>query len=515
MGKYDFDLDLIHSNSLLLILEQIKSDSVVLEFGPANGRLTKYLKNSLKCKVYLAELDEEAGKEALQYGEDLVVGDIENMEWFSHYRDIRFDYIICADILEHLRNPLEILVQAKLLLKPEGSFLLSVPNFAHNSVLINLLNNELDYREIGLLDNTHIHMFTKNSLEKMLSQAGLYPVKKMATYVPLDKTEIPIAPVWVNNPSVFFWRSREYGDVYQFIYEAKKENFTSDSCNFELKKISSTEKIQVFHDDGSGFNEDNCLIQNIYDYKVDNKVVIPLRPGESILRIDPMEQSGIVRLVSCQGLTETKSVDIEISDSNAILKEGKLYFFDTDDPQWQIQIPVLEEPIKKLEVVISYIAMMETSKIRLIAQASIDVCQRNENDRKHELASLEEVIQKKYEDEKAELEKKIKEQEETLSQSNKKLVDTEEKLRIAQSMAKDCLEDLRKIKEKNKALDEKNEENKRQPDIVNQNISNLQDHIRVLENMLEKKDSLIQDIYNSRTWRVSKTVQRLLGRKTE
>lgn len=134
LGKYNFDLELIHQNSLLLILEQVQTNSLVLEFGPANGRLTKYLKEELGCKVYLAELDEQAGREALAYGEDLVVGDIENYEWLTRYRDIRFDYLIFADVLEHLRNPLDVLVQAKLLLKEDGSVLLSVPNFAHNAI---------------------------------------------------------------------------------------------------------------------------------------------------------------------------------------------------------------------------------------------------------------------------------------------------------------------------------------------------------------------------------------------
>ena len=92
--KYNFDLELVNNNSLLLMLEQIKRNSVILEFGPANGRLTKYLKQQLNCDVYLAEIDEEAGKEALQYGKDLVVGDVENMEWFDRYGDLRFDYIL-------------------------------------------------------------------------------------------------------------------------------------------------------------------------------------------------------------------------------------------------------------------------------------------------------------------------------------------------------------------------------------------------------------------------------------
>lgn len=487
MGKYDFDLDLVHSNSLLLILEQVKSNSTILEFGPANGRLTKYLKNSLDCKVYLAELDEEAGREALQYGENLIVGDIENMEWFDAYRDIRFDYIICADILEHLRNPLEILIHAKMLLKAGGSFLISVPNFAHNAVLINLLNNEMEYREIGLLDNTHIHMFTKNSFEKMLAEADLYPVKKMATYLSSDKTEIPADPNSIRNINKNFWKTRSYGEVYQFVYEAKKNCDIVERTSFELKKIYEAEKIQVYRYDGGGFNEENCLKQSILDYKTDNRIVIPLFPGESILRIDPMEQSGIVKVVSCFGITEEGQKELTISDSNAILKEGNLYFFETDDPQWQIRIPELSVPILRIEIVISYVAMLEADIIRFLVK----------NRQKYGSES------------------RLKETEEKLYKLQEQLGETEKKMKASQAITNDYLEELKKIKRDNTQLGEKAEEEKEQTNNLKQNIDYLQRHVQMLEETLEKKDRLIQDIYNSRTWRINRKVNRIFGRKTE
>ena len=215
--KYDFDLELVNNNSLLLILQQIKKGSVVLEFGPANGRLTKYLKNELHCEVYLAELDEEAGREALQYGKDLVVGDVENYEWFEKYHEIRFDYILFADILEHLREPKDVLAKSKLLLKQNGSILLSVPNMAHNSVLINLMKNELTYTSVGLLDNTHIHFFTYHSLEQMIKDCDLYPCKKMGTYCEVGKNEIINSIYDVPGISPEYWYSRKYGEVYQFV----------------------------------------------------------------------------------------------------------------------------------------------------------------------------------------------------------------------------------------------------------------------------------------------------------
>ena len=183
-SKYDFDLDLNNTNSLSLMIGQIRRGSTVLEFGPANGRMTRYLKEALDCSVYLVEIDEEAGKQAAQYGEDIVIDDAETYSWYERYENIRFDYITFADVLEHLRDPEKLLKKAKSLLKQNGSILLSVPNLAHNSVAISLLNNEFEYTNTGLLDNTHIHFFTKNSLDHTMERCGLIVAKRFATYAP-------------------------------------------------------------------------------------------------------------------------------------------------------------------------------------------------------------------------------------------------------------------------------------------------------------------------------------------
>ena len=67
-----------------------------------------------------------------------------------------------------------------------------MPNLAHNSVAISLLNNEFEYTNTGLLDNTHIHFFTKNSLDHTMERCGLIVAKRFATYAPAGTTEIPV-----------------------------------------------------------------------------------------------------------------------------------------------------------------------------------------------------------------------------------------------------------------------------------------------------------------------------------
>jgi len=51
----------------------------------------------------------------------------------------QFDVIVYGDILEHLRNPLEVLVGFNRQLSPSGKVIVSVPNFVHLFVRLNIL----------------------------------------------------------------------------------------------------------------------------------------------------------------------------------------------------------------------------------------------------------------------------------------------------------------------------------------------------------------------------------------
>ena len=65
MSEYDFALDLETKNTISVTvswLEEAGCDGKrILELGPANGRLTRYLKETLGCSVTIVEIDEDAG----------------------------------------------------------------------------------------------------------------------------------------------------------------------------------------------------------------------------------------------------------------------------------------------------------------------------------------------------------------------------------------------------------------------------------------------------------------------
>ena len=230
MGKYDFVLDMESANSNAAILKNISPYTRVLELGCAHGRMTKYLKENLNCHVTIAEIDEDAGKVASQWAEKSYIGDAGNIEKSSFFMDMdkrgenNFDYIIFADVLEHLRYLESVLEIAKHLLSPAGSIWISIPNVSHNAVLLDLWNDKFEYRELGLLDNTHLKFFTAQSLGKMVQDCNLKIVNAINLKNVVQNTEFNNSYDDVPPTVALLMKRREYGEVYQFVWELKAKH---------------------------------------------------------------------------------------------------------------------------------------------------------------------------------------------------------------------------------------------------------------------------------------------------
>ena len=135
MSKYDFEIDLTDRTSTGIILNKIPRGSVVLEFGCATGRMTRYMEEELDCRVYIVEFDQMAYEKAKQYAQDGICDDIMNYRWMEAFGQVRFDAIIFADVLEHLTKPDQVLTQAAKLLKDDGSIHISAITFWYNPII--------------------------------------------------------------------------------------------------------------------------------------------------------------------------------------------------------------------------------------------------------------------------------------------------------------------------------------------------------------------------------------------
>ncbi|MCC6539123.1 MAG: class I SAM-dependent methyltransferase [Bryobacterales bacterium] len=84
----------------------------------------------------------------------------------------RFDTIVCADILEHLRDPAALLRQLNGALAPGGRLIASLPNSGHLYFRLVILCGRFPKLDKGLFDRTHIHFFTWDGWRALLHGAG-------------------------------------------------------------------------------------------------------------------------------------------------------------------------------------------------------------------------------------------------------------------------------------------------------------------------------------------------------
>ena len=339
MSKYDFELDLESNNTMKLINDLIDNSSDVLEFGCACGRLTKYLKEKKNCKVTIVEIDEEAGKRASQFAEKSFlgsnVGDIEKYIWCENLES-KFDYIIFADVLEHLYYPEKVLARCKEFLKANGSILVSVPNIAHNSIIIDLIKNKFNYRRTGLLDDTHIRFFTNSSFKEMLKKIKLKAVKEFATYSKVGNNEFDNNYTYVNEHVAKELNKRNMGMVYQYVYQIKDVDSEDIIENNILEYKFCDYMASIFLDCGG---EDNKIItlREKYIPKEDKIFSLEFKLQESKfvnkLRFDPIEEKCIVKINNIRTFNSNHEKEIKVESGNMDYQIEDIYFFNDKDPQ--------------------------------------------------------------------------------------------------------------------------------------------------------------------------------------
>ena len=82
------------------------------------------------------------------------------------------DILLCLDVLEHLREPQQVLVRLATLLRPNALLIASLPNLQYVKVSLPLLFGHFNYTDEGVLDRTHLRFFTRRSAMHMLDEAG-------------------------------------------------------------------------------------------------------------------------------------------------------------------------------------------------------------------------------------------------------------------------------------------------------------------------------------------------------
>lgn len=148
------------------------SAKTILDVGCGKGKLGALLKQEVDGrKVYGIEYVPSVASEAERLLDGVLVGDLHTMA--ITFPNEYFDCMIFADILEHLVDPEAVLLKLKPHLKNDGVIICSIPNIRHYTAILKIIKG-WEYDDYGLFDRTHLRFFSKQSMRKLLTDAGLH-----------------------------------------------------------------------------------------------------------------------------------------------------------------------------------------------------------------------------------------------------------------------------------------------------------------------------------------------------
>ena len=175
-----------------LVLGLVEPGSRVLEFGCATGYMSQALRDRLGAAVVGVELNPEAARLAEEHCERVLAGDAEELDLEAELGSERFDAILFADVLEHLRDPGALLKRVRPFVAEGGAVVASIPNVAHAAVRLALLSGSFRYREQGLLDEGHLRFFTREGVQDLFEGSGYVATQWLRRRLEVEETEIPV-----------------------------------------------------------------------------------------------------------------------------------------------------------------------------------------------------------------------------------------------------------------------------------------------------------------------------------
>ena len=219
---YEFKSDPLSSHGQILKYLSARTTGEALDLGCSDGLLSMQIR-SMGFSVVGVDLEEHP--HVHERVDKFVQANLDG--GLPENLPTAIDVVVCADVLEHVRQPELLLSELAAHLSPGGVVLASIPNFGHWYPRFRTLFGMFDYDHRGILDRTHVRFFTRRSFERMARKAG-YSIKRVgATGLPFDvadrggsgKVSNKLKPIRAIDRLLVKARPQLF--AYQFLYELK------------------------------------------------------------------------------------------------------------------------------------------------------------------------------------------------------------------------------------------------------------------------------------------------------
>jgi SAM-dependent methyltransferase len=183
--KEPYELKLGYPSSHTMAIDAARPGGSVLDIGCGPGHVARELARRKGCHV--TGIDRLALPQAQEDVESTRVEFIRcNLDAEEFPVDVsRFDQIFLLDIIEHLKDPEHFMEELRFATRgrrPE--IILTTANIGFFIPRLMLLCGQFNYGRRGILDRTHIRLFTFRSLRTLLRQAGYEILETRAVPAP-------------------------------------------------------------------------------------------------------------------------------------------------------------------------------------------------------------------------------------------------------------------------------------------------------------------------------------------
>jgi glycosyltransferase involved in cell wall biosynthesis/2-polyprenyl-3-methyl-5-hydroxy-6-metoxy-1,4-benzoquinol methylase len=288
-------------DSLSAIARRVPAGSTVLDLGAATGALGAYLHDHRGCTVDGVESNQQAAALARPHYRALLELNLEIANLADHFAAHSYDIIVCADVLEHLREPGSLLTQLHGLLTASGRLLVSIPNVGYAGIVAGLLAGEFEYRPTGLLDETHLRFFTRQSLLRLLGKHGFGALAIQPLQLEVRHSEFKDGPFEKLPPKTSL-ALLDAPDAlsYQFIVEAAPGPHAPRLLELLRRPLPRFEVQLYWAGAGEGFDERRCVSKTLLlggEEPSQVELMVPEgQPEVARLRFDVADRPGFLRL---------------------------------------------------------------------------------------------------------------------------------------------------------------------------------------------------------------------------
>jgi len=366
-------------DSLTLIAHLIEPGQTLLDLGMGSGGLGQYLSERHAVVADGVTLNQAEATIAAQWYRRVEVADLDHADLSAVFAGQQYDCIVCADVLEHLKAPENVLAQCVSLLKPGGRLITSVPNAGYCGLIAELIEGDFRYRPEGLLDNTHLRFFTRTSLHRFFNDHRWTTVGTQTTVRQLPDSEFQVVFDKLPPAVARYLLAMPDALTYQFISVLQPSESTSviastpaqvePSEPAALSHAVALFSAQVyFSTSSSGYNETSKIVAAGQVGAAHQLLGFDIPPSTSpynAIRLDPADRPGYfklhqLRLLSPEGDViwkwmsgKSSQMLLEQSSHQQILfqhpwelSDTTLLFLFGDDP-W-LELPLATEVLGKI-----------------------------------------------------------------------------------------------------------------------------------------------------------------------